>query len=99
MEKETEESVRHAAGKAPNIVVCARVCLFVTRSHVSCDDHAAQLVYDEHVQLGGGLAELLLQDLQDGLHDPRSVPQSHRDVAQGPDGVFWDQVSIPGTQH
>ena len=64
---------------------------------VARDDHAAQLVYYENVQLGGGLAELLLQDLQDGLHDLRSVPQSHRDVSQGPDGVFRDQVSIPGT--
>lgn len=65
-------------------------------TYVACDDHAAELVYDEHVELGRGLAELLLQDLQDGLHDPGCVSQGHCNVAQGPDGVVWDQVSIPG---
>ena len=91
--------MRHATGIALNIGVCTCVCVCVCvcYTHVSCDDHAAQLVYYENVQLGGGLAELLLQDLQDGLHDLRSVSQSHRDVSQGPDGVFRDQVSIPGT--
>lgn len=64
--------------------------------HVACDDHAAELVYDEHVQLGRGLAELLLQDLQDGLHDPGRVSQGHGDVTQRPDGVVRDQVSVPG---
>ena len=44
------------------------------------------------------LAELLLQDLEDGLHDPRGVPQSHRDVPQRPDGVVRDQMSIPGRE-
>ena len=65
-------------------------------THVPGDDHAAQLVDDEHVEWGRRLAELLLQDLQDGLHDPRSVPQSHRDVAQGPNGVVRDQLGLPG---
>lgn len=65
-------------------------------TYVACDDHAAELVYDEHVELGRGLAELLLQDLQDGLHDPGRVSQGHGNVAQGPDGVVWDQVSVPG---
>ena len=64
-------------------------------TYVSSDDQAAQLVDDEHVQRGGGLAELLLQDLQDGLHDLRGVPQRHRDVAQGSDGVVGDQVCVP----
>lgn len=63
---------------------------------VAGDDHAAQLVDDEHVELGWRLAELLLQDLQDGLHDPGRVSQGHGNVAQGPDGVIWDQVSVPG---
>lgn len=58
--------------------------------HVACDDHAAELVYDEDVELGRRLAELLLQDLQDGLHDSGSVPQGHSDVTQSPDGVVWD---------
>ena len=67
-------------------------------THVAGDDHTAQLVNDEDIQLGGGLAELLLQDLEDGLHDPRGVPQSHRDVPQRPDGVVRDQMSIPGRE-
>jgi len=45
----------------------------ISNTHISCDDHAAQLVYDEDVQLGGRLAELLLQNLQDGLHHSGSV--------------------------
>lgn len=32
-------------------------------AYVSCDDHTAQLIYDEDVELGRRLAELLLQDL------------------------------------
>lgn len=42
--------------------------------YIACDDHAAQLVYDEDVKLGGRLAELLLEDLEDGLHYSGGVP-------------------------
>jgi len=92
--------------KTLKLVDVSRVRSFtygVCRPHVARDDHAAQLVDDEHVQLGRRLAELLLQDLQDGLHHPGGVPQGHGDVTQGPDGVIWDQVSVPveevGLQH
>lgn len=63
--------------------------------YVSGDDQAAQLVDDEHVKRGGGLAEFLLQDLQNGLHDLWGVPQGHRDVSQGSDGVVGNQVRVP----
>lgn len=64
-------------------------------THVAGDDHAAQLVHNEHVQLRWRLTELLLQDLQDGLHHTRRVPQRHCNVAQCPDGVVRDQVGVP----
>lgn len=53
------------------------------------------MVYDEDVKLGGRLTELLLQDLKYRLHDPGGVPQCHSNVTQSPDGVVWDQVSVP----
>lgn len=40
---------------------------------IACDDHTAKLVYDEDIELGGRLTELLLKDLQDGLHYPGGV--------------------------
>lgn len=64
-------------------------------THISCDDHAAKLIDDENVQLGGRLAELLLKDLQDVLHDFGRVSKSHSDVAQWSDGVIRDQMGIP----
>lgn len=63
--------------------------------YVSGDDQAAQLVDDEHVKRGGGLAEFLLQDLQNGLHDLRGISQGHRDVSQGSDGMVRNQVRVP----
>lgn len=68
------------------------VCLW---THISRDDHAAELIDDEDVQLGGRLAELLLKDLQDVLHDFGRVSKSHGDVTQWSDGVIWDQMGIP----
>lgn len=64
-------------------------------THIPSDDHAAQLVNDEHVQLWWRLTELLLQDLQDVLHDFGSVSQSYSDVAQRSNRVIWNQVGIP----
>lgn len=64
-------------------------------AYVARYDHAAKLVDDQHVQLGGRLAELLLQDLKDGLHHSGGVPQRHSNVTQGADGVVRNQVSIP----
>lgn len=55
------------------------MCLW---THISRDDHAAELIDDEDVQLGGRLAELLLKDLQDVLHDFGRVSKSHGDVTQ-----------------
>lgn len=43
-------------------------------SHISCDHHAAQLIYDENIELRGRLAKLLLQNLQDGLHHSGCIP-------------------------
>ena len=63
--------------------------------YISSDDQAAQLVDDKHVKRGGGLAEFLLQDLKNGLHDLWGVPQGHCDVSQGSNGVVRNQVSIP----
>lgn len=63
--------------------------------YISSDNQAAQLVYDEHIERGRRLAEFLLQDLQNWLHDLWGVPQGHCDVSQGSDGVVWNQVSIP----
>ena len=65
-------------------------------SYIPRDDHAAQLVDDQHVELRRRLTELLLQDLEDGLHHPGRVSQSHSHVAQCPDGVVRDQVGVPG---
>lgn len=59
-------------------------------AYISCNDHASQLVNDEYVQLWGRLAELLLQDLQDVLHDFGSVSQGHCNVAQRSDSVIWN---------
>lgn len=64
-------------------------------THIPRNDHAAQLVDDEYVQLRRRLAEFLLKDLQDVLHDFRSVSESHCDVTQRPNGVIWDQMGIP----
>lgn len=64
-------------------------------AYIPSDDHATQLVDDEHVELWGRLAELLLKDLQDGLHHSWGVPQSYSDVPQSPDGVVWNEVGIP----
>lgn len=63
--------------------------------YISGDNQAAQLVDDKHVEGGGRLAELLLQDLQNWLHDLWGVPQSHCDVSQGSNGVVRNQVSVP----
>ena len=65
------------------------------KTHVSSDNHATQLVYDQHVQRRGWLAELLLEDLQDGFHDLGRVPQSHSDVTQPSDGVVRNQMGLP----
>lgn len=65
------------------------------QTHIAGDDHAAQLVNDQHIKLRGRLTELLLQDLQDGFHHTWRVPQGHRDVPQCPDGMIRDKVSIP----
>lgn len=65
------------------------------QTHIASDDHAAQLVNDQHIELGGRLTELLLQDLQDGFHHTWRVPQSHRDVPQCPDGMIRNKVRIP----
>lgn len=43
-------------------------------AYVACYDHAAKLVDDQHVKLGGRLTEFLLQDLKDGLHYSGGVP-------------------------
>lgn len=51
-------------------------------TYISRDDHAAKLIDYENVQLGGRLAELLLKDLQDVLHDFGRVSKSHSNVAQ-----------------
>lgn len=51
-------------------------------THISRNDHAAKLIDDENVQLRGRLAELLLKDLQDVLHDFGRVSKSHSDVTQ-----------------
>lgn len=67
-------------------------------SYIACDDHAAKLVYDEDIKLGRGLTKLLLQDLKDGLHHSGGVSQRHSNVTQSPDGVVWDQVSIPSQE-
>lgn len=64
-------------------------------TYISCNDHAAKLVDDKHIQLWWRLTELLLKDLEDVLHDFGSVPKSHRNVTQCSDGVIWDQMGIP----
>lgn len=43
-------------------------------AYIPGDDHAAKLVYDEDIKLGGRLTELLLEDLKDGLHYSGGVP-------------------------
>lgn len=63
--------------------------------YISSDNQAAQLVDDQHVERGGRLAEFLLQDLQNWLHNLWGVPQGHGDVSQGSDGVVGNQVSVP----
>lgn len=63
-------------------------------TYISRDDHAAKLIDYENVQLGGRLAELLLKDLQDVLHDFGRVSKSHSNVAQWSDGVIRDQMGI-----
>lgn len=64
-------------------------------THISRNNHAAKLIDDENVQLRGRLAELLLEDLQDVLHDFGRVSKSYSDVTQWPDGVIRDQMGIP----
>ena len=61
------------------------------RTNTAGDEHAAELVDDEHVEGRGGLAEALLEDLQHVLHDAAVLLEGDGHVTERDDGVDGDE--------
>lgn len=47
-----------------------------------CNDHAAQLIHYEKIEIAGSAAEELLEKREDRAHRLRGILQRHGDVAQ-----------------
>ena len=62
-----------------------------TATYASGDEHAAELVDDEHVERRRRLAEALLEDLQHVLDDGAVLLEGDGHVTERDDGVNGDE--------